>query len=59
MEKRWVLKPQGNKDLVRHLSKVLNINENLANLLAQRGLPVMTRRKLISAHNWNICMILS
>jgi single-stranded-DNA-specific exonuclease len=37
MEKRWVLKPQGNKDLVRHLSKVLNINENLANLLAQRG----------------------
>jgi single-stranded-DNA-specific exonuclease len=37
MDKRWVLKPQGNKDLVRHLSKVLNINENLANLLAQRG----------------------
>jgi single-stranded-DNA-specific exonuclease len=37
MEKRWVLKPQGNQDLVRHLSKVLNINENLANLLAQRG----------------------
>jgi len=37
MEKRWVLKPQGNGDLVRHLSKVLNINENLANLLAQRG----------------------
>jgi single-stranded-DNA-specific exonuclease len=37
MEKRWVLKPQGDKDLVRHLSKVLNINENLANLLAQRG----------------------
>jgi single-stranded-DNA-specific exonuclease len=37
MEKRWVLKPQGNQDLVRHLSKVLNINEYLANLLAQRG----------------------
>jgi single-stranded-DNA-specific exonuclease len=37
MEKRWVLKPQGDKDLVRHLSKVLNINENLANLLAQHG----------------------
>jgi single-stranded-DNA-specific exonuclease len=37
MEKRWVLKPQGNNDLVRHLSKVLNINENLANLLGQRG----------------------
>jgi single-stranded-DNA-specific exonuclease len=37
MNKRWVLKPQGNNDLIRHLSKVLNINENLANLLAQRG----------------------
>lgn len=37
MEKRWVLKPQGDKDLVKHLSKVLNINENLANLLAQHG----------------------
>ncbi|NTV83345.1 MAG: single-stranded-DNA-specific exonuclease RecJ, partial [Bacteroidales bacterium] len=37
MEKRWVIKPQGHEDLVRHLSKVLNINENLANLLAQRG----------------------
>jgi single-stranded-DNA-specific exonuclease len=37
MEKRWVLKPQGDSDLVRHLSKVLNINEKLANLLAQRG----------------------
>ena len=38
MEKRWVLKPQGDKDLVRHLSKVLNISEKLANLLAQRGI---------------------
>ncbi|MBW6459263.1 MAG: single-stranded-DNA-specific exonuclease RecJ [Bacteroidales bacterium] len=37
MDKRWVLKPQGDQDLVRHLSKVLNINEKLANLLAQRG----------------------
>lgn len=37
MEKRWVLKPQGDKDLVKHLGKVLNINENLANLLAQHG----------------------
>lgn len=36
MDKRWVLKPQGDQDLVRHLSKVLNINEKLANLLAQR-----------------------
>ena len=45
MEKRWVLKPQGNKDLVRHLSKVLNINENLANLLAQRGVSTFEQAK--------------
>ena len=38
MEKRWVLKPQGSNDLIRHLGKVLNINEKLANLLAQRGI---------------------
>jgi single-stranded-DNA-specific exonuclease len=37
MDKRWVLKQQGDKDLLRHLSKVLNISEKLANLLAQRG----------------------
>ena len=45
MEKRWVLKPQGEKDLVRHLSKVLNINENLANLLAQRGISTFDQAK--------------
>jgi single-stranded-DNA-specific exonuclease len=45
MDKRWVLKPQGNKDLVRHLSKVLNINENLANLLAQRGVSTYDQAK--------------
>ena len=37
MEKRWVLKPQGDDAVVEHLSQVLNINRNLANLLAQRG----------------------
>ena len=45
MEKRWVLKPQGDKDLVRHLSKLLNINENLANLLAQRGISTFDQAK--------------
>ncbi len=37
MEKRWVLKPQGDTKVVSELSQVLNINLNLANLLAQRG----------------------
>ena len=36
MIKRWVLKDQGDTEVVEHLSKVLNIDLNLANLLAQR-----------------------
>ncbi|MCB0805157.1 MAG: single-stranded-DNA-specific exonuclease RecJ [Bacteroidales bacterium] len=38
MDKRWVLKKQGDEDTIRHLSEVLNIDRNLANLLAQRGI---------------------
>ncbi len=37
MDKRWVLKEQGEEKTVRHLSEVLNIDHNLANLLVQRG----------------------
>jgi single-stranded-DNA-specific exonuclease len=37
MHKRWVLKEQGNPEVVEHLSEVLNIDYNLANLLVQRG----------------------
>ena len=37
MEKRWVVKEKGDKELVEKLSGVLNINTNLTNLLAQRG----------------------
>jgi single-stranded-DNA-specific exonuclease len=38
MDKRWVLKEQGDKDKVRHLAEALNIDQNLANLLVQRGI---------------------
>jgi len=37
MEKRWVVKEKGGKELVEKLSGVLNINTNLTNLLVQRG----------------------
>jgi single-stranded-DNA-specific exonuclease len=37
MEKRWVLKPQGDKDTVQNLAAALNIDQRLANLLVQRG----------------------
>jgi len=37
MEKRWVIKPQGNPGKVRELAKELGIDQYLANLLVQRG----------------------
>jgi len=38
MDKRWVLKEQGNSEKVKHLAEALNIDHNLANLLVQRGI---------------------
>ena len=38
MEKRWVLKEQGDSEVVSHLSAELRINRILANLLVQRGI---------------------
>lgn len=37
MEKRWVLKPQGDPEVVAKLATDLNIDRHLANLLVQRG----------------------
>jgi single-stranded-DNA-specific exonuclease len=38
MQKRWVIKPKGDPARVNQLSKDLNINKVLANLLVQRGI---------------------
>jgi single-stranded-DNA-specific exonuclease len=38
MEKRWVYKDQGGEELVRNLAEELSIDENLSNLLVQRGI---------------------
>lgn len=38
MEKRWVIKLQGEPEKVHGLSNVLNIDFNLSNLLVQRGI---------------------
>lgn len=38
MEKRWVFKPQGEKEVVERLSHELTITPLLANLLVQRGI---------------------
>jgi len=38
MNKRWVLKEQGEEAVVQHLAEALNVDHNIANLLAQRGI---------------------
>ncbi len=38
MEKRWVLKESGNREVVKTLAQELNIDLNLAELLIQRGI---------------------
>lgn len=38
MNKRWVLKEQGDESTIQHLMNVLNVDHNIANLLAQRGI---------------------
>ncbi len=38
MEKKWMIKEKGNAEIIEELSKELNINKTLANLLLQRGI---------------------
>jgi single-stranded-DNA-specific exonuclease len=45
MEKRWVLKEQGDPQTVLNLSRELNIDQHLANLLAQRGVNTFEEAK--------------
>ena len=45
MDKRWVVKPQGDPDQVRELSQVLAIDQYLANLLIQRGVTTLNEAK--------------
>lgn len=45
MQKRWVLQNEGDSAKVEHLSKVLNIDHNLSNLLVQRGITTYEEAK--------------
>jgi single-stranded-DNA-specific exonuclease len=38
MNKRWVISPQGDEKVIKHLQEVLKLEPILANLLAQRGI---------------------
>ena len=45
IEKRWVVKPQGNPEAVAKLAAVLRISPVLANLLVQRGIDTLEKAK--------------
>jgi single-stranded-DNA-specific exonuclease len=45
MEKRWVLKEQGDQQLIEKLSQELNIDHYLTNLLVQRGVTTFEEAK--------------
>jgi single-stranded-DNA-specific exonuclease len=45
MQKNWVVKPPAHVEIVKKLSKELNINTVLANLLAQRGISTFEEAK--------------
>ena len=38
MDKRWVIKDRGEELIIKQLSRELNIDQHLANLLVQRGI---------------------
>jgi len=45
MDKRWVVKPQGDPEKVREIAKELTIDNSLANLLVQRGVNTLMEAK--------------
>ena len=45
IEKKWIVKEQGNPALVRALSSELGIDQVLANLLVQRGITTADRAR--------------
>jgi len=45
MDKRWVVKPQGDPEKVREIAKELTIDNSLANLLVQRGINTLMEAK--------------
>lgn len=45
MQKKWVVKQKGNEQIIQDLSKQLNINPILTNLLVQRGITTFEEAK--------------
>jgi hypothetical protein len=51
MEKKWVIKPRGEKEQIEALAKQLNIHPILVNLLVQRGHSTYEKAKEFSDLN--------
>lgn len=45
LNKRWVLKEQGDEEIIQHLMSQINVNRQIANLLAQRGIDSYEKAK--------------
>ena len=45
LNKRWDLKKQGNEEVIEHLMDKINVNQHIANLLAQRGIDSYDKAK--------------
>lgn len=45
LHKRWVLKEQGDEEVIQHLMSQINVNRQIANLLAQRGIDNFEKAK--------------
>jgi single-stranded-DNA-specific exonuclease len=45
MEKRWVLKESSGREVVKNLARELNIDQNLADLLIQRGITTFDKAR--------------
>ena len=58
MEKRWILKKQGDSKIITGLQETLNIDIHLANLLAQRGINTFDEAKSFSVLSSPTSMIL-
>ncbi|TLX72138.1 single-stranded-DNA-specific exonuclease RecJ [Labilibacter sediminis] len=53
MEKRWNITDSGDEDKIEHLSKVLNIDRFLSNLLVQRGINTFEEAKAFFRPNYD------
>jgi single-stranded-DNA-specific exonuclease len=52
MDKRWNIKEKGDEDKIEHLSRVLNIDKFLSNLLVQRGIETFEEAKAFFRPNY-------